>query len=129
MSDIQQKLQLKELEIVDENGQPRIQLLVENGMPSIRLLNTQGQVRTQIGMTEDGFPKIELSSVPDQLNVKLEIDPKGSHIKFDHQQGASCYLFLNNAGVSGLVMTDAQQQRKFAVTINEQGELKMEPGK
>ena len=128
MSEIQQKLRLRELEIVDENDQPRIQLGVENGVPSIKLLNDKGEVTTRIEVSEVGFAKIQLNATSEPLlNVKLELDPKGSHIKFDHQHGASCYLFLNNQGASGLVMLDAQQQRKFAATVDAQGELKVEP--
>ena len=128
MGEIQQKLKLRELEIVDEHDLPRIRLSVEQGVASIQLLNSQGNVATRIEMDELGFSKIQLTSAPEPLiNVKLELDPKGSHIKFDHQNGASNYLFLNNQGVSGLVMLDAQQQRKFAVTVDEQGGVKVEP--
>ncbi len=128
MGEIQQKLKLRELEIVDEHDLPRIRLSVEQGVASIQLLNSQGNVATRIEMDELGFSKIQLTSAPEPLiNVKLELDPKGSHIKFDHQNGASNYLFLNNQGVSGLVMLDTQQQRKFAVTVDEQGRVKVEP--
>ncbi len=127
MSEIQQKLKLRELEIVDEHDQPRIRLSVTDGVASFQLLNSQGGVVTRIELDEAGFSKIQLTSTPKPLiNVKLELDPKGSHIKFDHQNGASNYLFLNNQGTSGLVMLDAQQQRKFAVTVDEHGEVKIE---
>ncbi|AYO53220.1 hypothetical protein [Acinetobacter wuhouensis] len=127
MSDIQQKLKLRELEIVDEHDQPRIRLSVEQGLASIQLLNLQGEVGARIELDQAGFSKIQLASITEPLlNVKLEMDPKGSHIKFDHQNGASNYLFLNNQGASGLVMLDAQQQRKFAATVSEQGVLKID---
>lgn len=127
MSDIQQKLKLRELEIVDEHDQPRIRLSVEHGVASIQLLNLQGEVGARIELDQVGFSKIQLASIAEPLlNVKLEMDPKGSHIKFDHQNGASNYLFLNNQGASGLVMLDAQQQRKFAATVSEQGVLKID---
>lgn len=128
MDEIQQKLKLRELEIVDEHDLPRIRLSVEQGVASIQLLNSQGNVATRIEMDELGFSKIQLTSALEPLiNVKLELDPKGSHLKFDHQNGASNYLFLNNQGTSGLVMLDAQQQRKFAATVDEQGGVKVEP--
>lgn len=128
MSEIQQKIKLRELEIVDENDQVRIRLAVKANSPTIELLDQNGKVAGQIDVSVDGYPKLEFSSVADQLlNVKLELDPKGSHLKFDHQQGASSYLFLNNQGISGLVMVDVKQQRKFAATVNEQGELNFEP--
>ncbi|RZG47463.1 hypothetical protein [Acinetobacter wuhouensis] len=127
MSDIQQKLKLRELEIVDEHDQPRIRLSVEQGVASIQLLSLLGEVGARIELDQAGFSKIQLASITEPLlNVKLEMDPKGSHIKFDHQNGASNYLFLNNQGASGLVMLDAQQQRKFAATVSEQGVLKID---
>jgi hypothetical protein len=47
--------------------------------------------------------------------VTLEIDDKGTHLKLDHPGGASTYLFMNDAGVSGLVFEDQNGKRRYEI--------------
>ncbi|MBJ9985602.1 hypothetical protein IAE19_09125 [Acinetobacter sp. S40] len=125
---ITQTLKLRELAIVDENDQTRIQLTVKSNVPSIEFLNERGEVSIQIILGEEGYPSIQLLPISDQLlNVKLEMDSKGAHLKFDHEQGSSCYVFLNNVGTSGMVMLDAKKQRRFTASVTAQGDLHLEP--
>lgn len=125
---ITQTLKLRELAIVDENDQTRIQLTVKSNVPSIEFLNERGEVSIQVTLGEEGYPSIQLLPVSGQLiNIKLEMDSKGAHLKFDHEQGSSCYVFLNNGGTSGMVMLDAEKQRRFTASVTAQGDLHLEP--
>nr|WP_174506708.1 hypothetical protein [Acinetobacter sp. Marseille-Q1620] len=129
MGNFTEKLKLRELEIVDENDQPRIRLSVDNGRPAIQLLQENGAIAGHIEIDKSGYPNIQLLSTPDKtLSLRLEVDSKGMHLKFDHQNGASNYLFLNNAGTSGLVMIDSQSRRRFAATVTAQGEVNIDSG-
>jgi hypothetical protein len=56
----------------------------------------------------------------------LEVDDKGTHVLFDRPGGASSYLFLNNAGASGVVLVDSNGMRRFDVLVGSDNNVKME---
>lgn len=120
-------VQLKELQIVDENGVPRILLSTQNGTPSIQMLHRDGTATLHLEVNPQGLPSVQLYNLDKNLPVaKLEIDDKGTHLKFDHGNGSSCYLFLNNLSRSGLVLIDHQKKRRFNAVITENGEVNLQ---
>jgi hypothetical protein len=56
----------------------------------------------------------------------LEVDNKGAHVKFDHPGGASSYIFLNNAGESGVVLVDSNGVRRLDVRAGPDDSAKIE---
>ncbi|MGA7631087.1 MAG: hypothetical protein WCB11_09990 [Terriglobales bacterium] len=54
------------------------------------------------------------------------MDDKGTHVKFDRPGGASSYLFLNNAGESGVVFVDANGVRRLNVLVELDNDAKIE---
>jgi hypothetical protein len=48
-----------------------------------------------------------------------EIAAKGSHVKCDRSDGSSAYLFLNNAGESGVFLTDNHGKRRISMIVKE----------
>jgi hypothetical protein len=116
-----QPLVTRELQIVDEHGRPRL-VLGATEHPSIRLLGEDGAARAEIRLDPAGRPAVALSN-PDAAGpvVALEVDDKGAHVKFDRPGGASSYVFLNNAGGSGLVLIDAQGIRRLSVMLDPSG--------
>ena len=93
-----------EIKIVDSQGHPRIIMSAKSGNPVIRLLQTDGAPSVEILLDTTGHPAVKLAN-PDLKGptAALAVDDKGTHVKFDRPGGASSYLFLNNAGESGLV--------------------------
>ncbi|WP_323992108.1 hypothetical protein [Nguyenibacter sp. L1] len=63
---------------------------------------------------------------PTWPSAALAIDDKGAHVKFDRPGGASSYLFLNNAGGSGMVLIDAAGKRRIGMTVTPDGKTKVE---
>jgi hypothetical protein len=61
-------------------------------------------------------------SDPSGPSASLEVDDKGSHVKFDRSGGASSYLFLNNAGESGVVLLDLNGKRRLNLLVQADGE-------
>jgi len=112
-----------EIRIVDAAGQARLVLSATPGVPSIQLLSPKGHASASIALDPEGRPRIALSS-PDtaQPSVSVEVDDKGAHVRFDRSAGGSSYLFLNNAGVSGLVLIDARNVRRAEVLLGPDGE-------
>jgi hypothetical protein len=58
--------------------------------------------------------------------VVLEIDGKGAHVKFDRSGGASSYLFLSDAGASGIVLIDSRGVRRLNAIIAPDGAARIE---
>ena len=112
-----------EIRIVDDAGQARLVLSAAPGVPSIQLLSPKGHPSASIALDAEGRPRIALSG-PDaaQPSVSVEVDDKGAHVRFDRAAGGSSYLFLNNAGVSGLVLIDAKNVRRAEVILGPDGE-------
>jgi hypothetical protein len=114
----------QELQIVDPQGQPRIVLSAKTGAPSLDLLRADGETSARVALDPAGRPSVKLSN-PDPKGpmAAIEIDDKGAHVKFDRPGGASSYLFLNNAGVSGLVLVDPQGVRRLNVVLGADGDV------
>lgn len=92
-------IKAEELHITDAEGNSRLIIFIENGFPSIKLQNPNPE-----------FP-----------SAVLELDSKGTHIKFTHPKGNSSYFFLNNEGSSGLVMINEKGERSYENIVNDKG--------
>jgi hypothetical protein len=116
-----------ELKIVDRQGHPRIIMSAKSGSPVIRLLQTNGAPSVVVLLDSVGHPAVKLAN-PDLKGptAALAVDDKGTHVKFDRPGGASSYLFLNNAGESGLVFVDANGVRRLNVLIGPDNDAKIE---
>jgi hypothetical protein len=122
------KIQTEELQIVDSQGKARIRLLASGGTPLIELLSDDGDEAASLKLDGDGRPSFSLTNVaPDGPTAMLEIDDKGAHIKFDREGGASTYLFLNNAGGSGVVFYDAEGERRLSLVVAPDGKVSVSP--
>ena len=100
----QEILKVQELQIVDKDGNARM------------VLSTGGE----------GFPSIQFLNPDSSLPVcTLEVDSKGTHLKFSHPNSANSYFFLNNEGSSGLVMIDGKGQRRYQIIVSEDEEVKI----
>lgn len=112
----------EEVRIVDAQGQLRLLLSARSGTPVIVLLQADGRPGAKVALSADGHPSITLLN-PDSAGptASLELDDKGAHVKFDRPGGASSYVFLNNAGGSGLVLIDASGKRRLDATVNNDG--------
>ena len=114
----------EEIQIVDNNGQPLIVLSGKTGKPAIRLLRRDGQQGLALSLDDADRPAIKLANTDATAPAaSLEIDDKGAHVKFDRPGGASSYLFLNNAGGSGVVLIDAQGQRRVEILTAPDGTI------
>ena len=58
--------------------------------------------------------------------MALEVDDKGSHVKFDRPGGASAYVFLNNSGQSGIAFLDATGNGRFSIQVHANGDVTMQ---
>jgi len=116
-----------EIKIVDSQGHPRIIMSARSGNPVIQLLVTNGAIGMEVLLDSSGRPAVKLAN-PDLKGptAVLEVDDKGTHVLFDRPGGASSYLFLNNAGASGVVLVDSNGMRRFAVLVGSDNNVKME---
>jgi len=122
------KIQAEELEIVDLAGNTRIRLSASDETPSIDLLTAGGSSSASLRLNGDGRPSLLFNNLtPDGPTAILEIDDKGAHIKFNRETGASTYLFLNNAGGSGVVIYDAEGQRRLSIVVAPDGKISISP--
>jgi hypothetical protein len=111
-----------EIRIVDAEGHARLILSAAAGPPSVQLLSPEGETRAALALDAAGRPRLTLSG-PDatQPTASVEVDDKGAHVRFDRPGGGSSYLFLNNAGVSGVVLIDAHDVRRAEVVLGPDG--------
>jgi hypothetical protein len=92
----------QEIRIVDAQGRPRILLSARDGTPTILLLRDDGKPGANVTLDAAGRPMVTLTNpLPPGPTAALGIDDK----KFDRPGGASAYLFLNNVGGSGVVLS------------------------
>jgi hypothetical protein len=106
-----------EIKIVDSQGHSRITMSAKSGNPVIRMLQTNGVPSVEVLLDATGHPTIKLAN-PDLKGptAVLAVDDKGAHVKFDRPGGASSYLFLNNAGESGVVFVDSNGVRRLDIS-------------
>lgn len=117
----------QEIQIVDNQGHPLLLLSGKSGEPIIRFMDRDGQQGMALALDAAGRPSIKLSN-PDTSapTATLEIDDKGAHVKFDRTGGASGYLFLNNAGESGVVLIDPKGVRRLDILTGPDGKTSIE---
>jgi hypothetical protein len=116
-----------EIKIVDSQGHPRIIMSAKSGNPVIRMLQANGMPSVEVLLDSTGHPAVRLAN-PDLKGptAALAVDDKGTHVKFDRPGGASSYLFLNNAGESGVVFVDANGVRRLNVLVGLDNDAKVE---
>jgi hypothetical protein len=123
MADQNTPLNTRELRIVDASGTPRIVLTAESGHPAFRVLGDDGTAMVSIALDAGGHASLKLSNPDAKLPAaSIEIDDKGAHVKFDKRGGASSYLFLNNAGESGVVLIDKLGARRLDILLPTNGD-------
>jgi hypothetical protein len=116
-------LNTRELRIVDASGTPRIVLTAESGQPAFRVLGDDGTAMVSIALDSGGHASLKLSNRDAKLpTASIGIDDKGAHVKFDKPGGASSYLFLNNAGESGIVLIDKLGARRLDILLPANGD-------
>ncbi len=117
----------QEIRIVDGAGNTRMLLSAKGAAPVIEMRRADGKVTATIALDPAGRPAILLAN-PDGAGpmAALEVDDKGAHVKFDRPGGASSYLFLNNAGASGVVLIDPKGIRRLSATVSADGAAQVE---
>ncbi len=117
----------QEVRIVDAQGHARIILSAKDGQPTIMLLRGDSVAGATVTLDSDDRPSIKLANPDPAAPVaSVEIDDKGAHVKFDKPDGASSYLFLNNAGGSGVVLLDGTGDRRASVVLSPEGQLSIQ---
>jgi hypothetical protein len=95
-----------ELKLVDSKGRLRLLLTTDQDHPLIRMFRRDGKPAIDLALDDRGHPSVQINNPDGGASTTLEVDDKGTHLKMDHPNGASTYLFMNDAGVSGLVFED-----------------------
>ena len=127
MQDMPPPIVTQEVRIVDAQGRPRILLSASSGRPVLVMLREDGQTGTEVALDEAGRPSVSLANPdPNGPTATLAVDDKGAHVKFDRPGGASSYLFLNNAGGSGVVLIDTKGVRRLQATVDADGITQIE---
>lgn len=112
-----------EIRLVDGSGRTRLLLSTRSGLPVIQLLRADGSLGLSATLDASGRGSVRIQgSDPSGPSASLEVDDKGSHVKFDRSGGASSYLFLNNAGESGVVLLDLNGKRRLNLLVQADGE-------
>ncbi len=112
----------QEIEIVDGQGHARLTLSAKSGVPLLKFLQPNGTASIEVMLDAGGLPSVKLENpAPKGPTATLEIDDKGAHLKLDRPGGASGYLFLNNAGGSGIVLLDAKGERRLDALVSPDG--------
>jgi hypothetical protein len=116
-----------EVRIVDEQGHLRLLLSAKGGTPKIHLFRSDGRLGSEVSLDGDGRPSIKLANInANGPTAVLGIDGKGAHVKFDRSGGASGYLFLSDAGASGIVLIDSRGVRRLNAVIDPDGAASIE---
>jgi len=117
----------EEIRIVDEQGQTRLLLSAKGGNTKVQLLRSDGEIGSEVSLDADGLPAVKLANAgPTGPMAVIEIDEKGAHVKLDGLGGASSYMFMNNAGGSGIVLLDTRGIRRLNAAIASDGAAKIE---
>jgi hypothetical protein len=117
----------QEIEIVDSQGRTRLTLSAKSGVPTLRFLQPNGTKSIEVMLDASGRPSVKLENPdPKGPTATFEIDDKGAHLKLDRPGGASAYLFLNNAGGSGVVFLDAKGARRLNALVGADGDAEVQ---
>jgi hypothetical protein len=117
----------QEIQIVDTDGHPRLVLSAKTGSPVIEMLQADGRASFAVSLDAAGRPTMKLSN-PDEAGptATLEIVDSGTHVKFVRPGGGTSYLFLNNAGGSGVVLIDTKGVRRLVALAPADGTVRIE---
>lgn len=127
MTDLPPPVMTQEVRIVDDLGQTRLILSAKGNGPMIQILRKDGTPGASVKLDAADRPSVTLGNPDPTLpTAAMEIDDKGAHVKFDRPGGASSYLFLNNAGGSGVVLIDGTGKRRLDATVAADGSSQIE---
>jgi len=109
-----QSLLAQELTLVDDAGRKRISLSARQAQPSIELFTKEGRPALSLSLEDSGLAAIRLGNLSDSApTAVLEVVDSGAHVKLTGVGKAASYLFLNNAGGSGVVLIDTAGVRRL----------------
>ncbi len=118
---------VSELNIVDGEGRRRMTLSASSGTPSMEMFSVDGRTTFAVSMDEFGRTAVRLGNSDDTGPVAtIEVVETGTHVKFTRPAGGASYLFLNNAGGSGLVLIDAKGVRRLVALNPADGNVRIE---
>jgi hypothetical protein len=117
----------QEIQLVDADGKPRLMLSTRSGSPVIEMIQSNGRTSFAVSLDPAGRPTMKLSN-PDEAGptATLEIVDSGTHVKFVRPGGGASYLFLNNAGGSGVVLIDTNGVRRLVALAPADGSVRIE---
>jgi hypothetical protein len=117
----------REVRIVDEEGRCRLLLSAEARSPIIEVFHSDGRAGFSVSLDAAGRAAVKLSnSDPSGPTATLEVVDSGTHVKFTRAGGAAGYLFLNNAGGSGVALIDGQGVRRLMALAPADGNVRFE---
>lgn len=120
-------LEVPELHIVDGDGHRRLSLSAASGLPSIQMFTADGRPSFAVSLDSAGRASLRLGNADDSgPTAVLEVVETGTHVKFVRPGGGASYLFLNNAGGSGVVLIDAKGTRRLVALAPADGSVKIE---
>jgi hypothetical protein len=95
------------LQIIDDQGRPRLVLETVLGHPRFVLLDENGTIQAEISLDKDGRPSASLlNPSPGGATIELKVDQKGAHIRLQGPVPSFGHVFLTNDGVSDFVLVD-----------------------
>jgi len=116
-----------ELHIVDGEGRRRLSLSAVSGSPSIQMFTPEGRPSFAVSLDAAGRAALRLANADDSgPTAVLEVVETGTHVKFVRPGGGASYLFLNNAGGSGVVLIDSTGTRRLVALAPADGSVKIE---
>lgn len=108
--------------LVDEKGQMRASLGLVDGQPQLVLHDTAQRPRLVVSLGDKGNPQVALHDGVNALpNLVIESDAKGSHVLLRASDERQTYVFLKNAGASGLVLVGERGLRQADFLLGPDG--------
>jgi hypothetical protein len=128
MSDRNPKIvETQELNILDDTGTRRLSLSARGGSPSIQMFTPEGRASLSMSLDAEGRASLHLGNSNDSgPTAVIEVVQTGTHVKFMRPAGGASYLFLNNAGGSGVVLIDTNGKRRVQILAPADGSVKIE---
>lgn len=106
----------------DGEGRERAKLSLIEQNPSLAFFDVYHQMRLQLGLSEGGLPQVFLfGKAAAEPTVKLECDPKGSHLLLRGEGGNQGYFFLKSDGGAGVVLFGAGGMRQIELLLPTEG--------